>query len=323
MSWHYLPELAAEYSAGICSDGDVSVLSSTTSTQETSCLQDNATDVCHDSQSGMMCEHSTENRGEAWLMLYQAAFRAKTSPQPEKEQESKEPEAGYGRKWLELSVKYDRDLHSWKTHRCLFDEDLQQSSVILPKWGTMRHGVLFQLRTAERRICESESGLWVGTPTASASCRSESFSRDLMTPAELARRIPTPDANMNRGSRKDPTQKNRKSGAQAQFTLNDYVKMWPTPTVCGNYNRKELSKTSGDGLATAVIYATPCARDWKDNGKSPAELNRNSETLATQAGGKLNPTWVEWLMGWPLGWTDCDALATDKFQSWQQQHGMS
>jgi DNA (cytosine-5)-methyltransferase 1 len=27
-------------------------------------------------------------------------------------------------------------------------------------------------------------------------------------------------------------------------------------------------------------------------------------------GGALNPTWVEWLMGFPLGWTDCEHLAT-------------
>ena len=37
-------------------------------------------------------------------------------------------------------------------------------------------------------------------------------------------------------------------------------------------------------------------------------------------GGHLNPTWVEWLMGWPLEWTDLKPLETDKFQEWQQQH---
>jgi hypothetical protein len=26
--------------------------------------------------------------------------------------------------------------------------------------------------------------------------------------------------------------------------------------------------------------------------------------LGMAAGGALNPTWVEWLMGFPLGWTD-------------------
>ena len=39
-------------------------------------------------------------------------------------------------------------------------------------------------------------------------------------------------------------------------------------------------------------------------------------------GGELNPTWVEWLMGWPLGWTDLKPLATDRFRSWLQQHGI-
>ena len=37
--------------------------------------------------------------------------------------------------------------------------------------------------------------------------------------------------------------------------------------------------------------------------------------------GTLNPTWIEWLMGFPLGWTDCDASAMDKFQQWQHSHG--
>ena len=49
-------------------------------------------------------------------------------------------------------------------------------------------------------------------------------------------------------------------------------RLWATPTVRDNHNRKGLSPTSGDGLPT-------------------------------QVGGALNPTWVEWLMGLPLGWT--------------------
>ncbi len=54
--------------------------------------------------------------------------------------------------------------------------------------------------------------------------------------------------------------------------------MWPTPTVKGNYNKAGLSKRSGDGLSTAVNKHTP---------------------------GALNPVFVEWLMGFPPGWTDC------------------
>jgi len=38
-------------------------------------------------------------------------------------------------------------------------------------------------------------------------------------------------------------------------------------------------------------------------------------------GGTLNPTWVEWLMGWPIGWTDLKPLEMVKCQQWLQQHG--
>jgi hypothetical protein len=35
----------------------------------------------------------------------------------------------------------------------------------------------------------------------------------------------------------------------------------------------------------------------------------------------MNPDWVEWLMGWPIGWTALQPLAMDRFLEWQQQHG--
>lgn len=34
---------------------------------------------------------------------------------------------------------------------------------------------------------------------------------------------------------------------------------------------------------------------------------------------RLNPDWVEWLMGWPIGWTDLKPLATGKFRLWRQK----
>ncbi len=38
-------------------------------------------------------------------------------------------------------------------------------------------------------------------------------------------------------------------------------------------------------------------------------------------GGTLNPTWVEWLMGWPIGWTDLRPLEMGKFRQWLNSHG--
>ena len=58
------------------------------------------------------------------------------------------------------------------------------------------------------------------------------------------------------------------------------------------------------------LWPTPCARAWRDNGKSPSELARHTKTLATHAGGPLNPTWVEWLMGFPVGWTELNNSGT-------------
>jgi hypothetical protein len=104
---------------------------------------------------------------------------------------------------------------------------------------------------------------------------------------------------------------------------------WPTPTVCGNYNRKGVSKTSGDGLATAVAkrpWPTPSAGNSKWNGTLQewgVSWNWVRAEDPALARSPLNPTWVEWLMGWPLGWTDLDASATDKYRNVQPLPGES
>jgi hypothetical protein len=37
-------------------------------------------------------------------------------------------------------------------------------------------------------------------------------------------------------------------------------------------------------------------------------------------GGQLNPEWVEWLMGWPIGHTALEPLEMVRYQEWLQQH---
>jgi len=106
----------------------------------------------------------------------------------------------------------------------------------------------------------------------------------------------------------------------------------PTPTVCGNYNRKGSSPTSGDGLATFVkMFPTPTVAMTKGSSggamtrKTGRSRSNDRLDYATEGAhpenGRLNPTWVEWLMGWPQGWTDLKPLAMGKFREWQQQHG--
>ena len=94
--------------------------------------------------------------------------------------------------------------------------------------------------------------------------------------------------------------------------------LWPTPTTqesehpAATWNDKgrrvaASGTTHSMNLADAVqIWPTPTADDASNVNPKP---NRFRGLVAavnetTPIGGKLNPTWVEWLMGFPPGWTD-------------------
>ena len=112
-------------------------------------------------------------------------------------------------------------------------------------------------------------------------------------------------------------------------------KFWPTATARdwkGANTEQALTRKDGksrmDQLANAVAWPTPNASDhiqrktsasWKEKGRVNYVLS-NPEVTGVH-GGQLNPTWVEWLMGWPLEWTDLKPLATDKFPQWLRSHG--
>lgn len=114
--------------------------------------------------------------------------------------------------------------------------------------------------------------------------------------------------------------------------------LWPTPNAlpastdlrlqCSGDGRSKPNKL---GWAVAVSqrkWPTPVAS--MSNGCSPAALTRKDgqdrsndrldHAVMASDGGQLNPEWVEWLMGWPIGWTDLKPLAMDRFREWQQQH---
>jgi hypothetical protein len=189
-------------------------------------------------------------------------------------------------------------------------------------------GQCWELPTLERRTSGTGSGLWVPTPIATewkGGCGKtgnrapEKAAKAGLKLGEFAKLWPTPVAS--------DTSSRTKPYAQGGTPLSLAVK-WPTPTVCGNYNRKGASATSGDGLATAVrMWPTPTSVSGNQVGRLDEWGGSRSravmKTLVTpqELGGALNPTWVEWLMGWPLGWTDLKPLATDKSPSVPLRHG--
>lgn len=50
-------------------------------------------------------------------------------------------------------------------------------------------------------------------------------------------------------------------------------------------------------------------------------MEKNARPLSETIGGSLNPTWVEWLMGFLLGWTELDASEMHKYRNVQRKHG--
>lgn len=107
-------------------------------------------------------------------------------------------------------------------------------------------------------------------------------------------------------------------------TLENDGSYLPTPTTVEGGRNKSASagaaiRPSLGMMARKNLWPTPCARDWKDNGKSPAELARNSLALSAAVGGKLNPQFVEWLMGYNTDHTELNALGMQLFQAKQEK----
>lgn len=94
-----------------------------------------------------------------------------------------------------------------------------------------------------------------------------------------------------------------------------------TPTATMSNRSEEFAKGRQPTPAEFVkAWPTPTAQDAKNNG-GPSQADRNTQPLNALVGGKLNPRWVEWLMGFPDGWVSLQPLAMPRFQSWRRQHG--
>jgi len=103
---------------------------------------------------------------------------------------------------------------------------------------------------------------------------------------------------------------------------------WATPLASmgerggrGDLLMQVRGNESPSGRFKIPKWPTPTAHMAKET-NAPSEALRNEPSLSSRVGGQLNPMWVEWLMGWPLGWTGLKPLGTDKFQQWQREHSI-
>lgn len=316
MSFIYSQALVAASLGVRCSDTDALPPLNGNPTLKPCLWHDKTTEPSRLSRFGMTCEPLTEIRGAELLTWWLAGFPVRTLASPGKAPASPEPVAECGVTWRGSLAKFDPVSSSWKTAQLCLLGDSELSLVIWPRSGMTADGQCWELPMSGRRTNEIDSGLWLGTPTATMSVRSDKFKSPGMTPAEFVAKFPartamatantwpTPRCQMTRPVKiRTDVEKGHKGNLEEVVAL----RMWPTPTVCGNHNRKGASATSGDGLATAVnMWPTPQASDISARKASAAWKGDDLPLRVHAAGtpGALNPMWVEWLMGWPIGHTD-------------------
>lgn len=84
---------------------------------------------------------------------------------------------------------------------------------------------------------------------------------------------------------------------------------FPTPRASDGDKGGPNQKIGGKpALASiAAMFPTPTAQDAKNSTLPPSQRERDSlpgHLIRDGVSGQLNPEWVEWLMGFPAGWTE-------------------
>lgn len=106
--------------------------------------------------------------------------------------------------------------------------------------------------------------------------------------------------------------------------------LWPTP--CSTDANGAGSRNVEGSLAHAGVSLTdavrgdggrgrcrpPAASDEKGSAQPGQRRGQLSETVA---GLKLSPDWVEWLMGWPVGWSSLESLQDATVGGWDVDPG--
>ena len=316
MSWLFSQVLVEEYLGDICSDGEQSVQSNGNPIQLAYLSQDKMTKFSRLSQYGMMFKPLTEIPGEELSMSSVVAFHVRTLVQQGKVQELMESDQECGEKWRGSFTKYDPNSCSWKTHQCSLLGDLDEFSETWPQWGLMRDGECWEQQTLAQTIKGTEYG--------------------------LSEKLPTPQSS-DHITKKTSASWKAKGGVNFTLSNPEIQAKWPTPTVMDSITRSKESWEKAQyrpkqgknliKLGDIQYWPTPDANcgqrgtqpNWTPKRKSGHSaqytINQAVRDLGQQNGGQLNPMWVEWLMGWPIGWTDLKPLETDKSHCVQQPHG--
>jgi hypothetical protein len=290
MSWIYVPELVASPSpaSGSSETGEQSATSSLTPTVSESCSSESQTATSTTRPCGTTSKHSMGDPGvDRWISSRRASRASHSAPPGS---EKAQPMSGTcGPTLGESFAKYDPATCSWKTSQvCLFDDTLAEYSETWPRAGTACGGTVYRRQPSAPITGGTGCGLseWQTPQAADATflhCKSNIQNIRMVRLSEQVRR----------------------------------KQMWPTPQARdgdqrGAQAKRFLNPERSNDLPDAVAFKTP---------RTTPRSAREYDGTTPLGGGGLNPTWVEWLMGFPLGWTDSAHLETASFQRWLQKHG--
>ncbi len=276
MSWSFSRALVEEYSLRKSTDTAPFAPSKLNRTVDAFCCDAKTKENSRLSRFGMIFGLLTESFGKELLTSFREVFRVKIFQPLGKGKGSPAKNRRSGSRCSASFGKFDRNSRSWRTPTDLFGEDSTLSSKDWPRAGSMRNGSCWERTTSALRISGSDAGFLVGTLTTRDTKRSRRYA---------AGRTPNPS---------------------------EFVPMYPIPTL----TTKGLDGGS-HSRATAIkrgMYPTLTCQDAKNNG-GPSQMVRNPRPLNALAGGKLNPEWCEWFMGFPVGWTELKPLETPKSRS--------
>ena len=136
----------------------------------------------------------------------------------------------------------------------------------------------------------------------------------------------------------DPNRVGRFGTSAGGRNLNDEAAKWPTPTARDHKGEDLPSREGGKSLGqVSTTWPTPTAMDSEQaGGKGCIETGGRGHSLHSMASSLpqdpvipagpasspprrvLNPLFVEWLMGWPIGWTASEPAATG-LSAWLQR----
>ena len=229
-------------------------------------------------------------------MFFAEDFHAPTLPQEAQcteQKELKESAVAFGKSIKGLLERYGLNLSLPKTLHYLEVEGLQTFCKTLPNWGMMHDGVSLELGTLERHIDGIDFGFWA-TPN----------SRDYK------------DYPSGKKSRKDGKKRVDQTPRQVYAAL-DGSGLFTPPTATETW--MEISSNAVN-VAENIQSVYAQAQQWTTN--MITKLETGSNMPDQEAIGLLNVEFSEWLMGWPIGWTDLKPLEMDKCPNAQLWHSL-